>query len=182
MARMTPQMRNQIREERRKLGGTPAQGNVEYTPRMRALRRNGGATDELVDAQGQATDAGPQDSVDGEATGSPEGQAKAGGTSGEHPESSQVTELDTQPVLGERTAALPVQAGYVHMDRTDERPAGAAKESFYAATRRRAAQAGHQAVDAQARTQREEVLAPGDTPLPYREAVKRYFLTQHAQD
>jgi hypothetical protein len=181
MARMSREMRNQIREERRKLGGTPAQGDVQYSPRMRGMRRNSGATDQLVDAQGQATDAGAQDSVDGEAVGSPEGQAKAGGTSGEHPESSQVTELDSQPVLGERTPALPVQAEHVRVDRADERPAGAAKESFYAATRRRAAQAGYQAVDAQARKQREQALAPGDTPLPYREAVKRYFLAQHAR-
>jgi hypothetical protein len=179
-ARMTREMREQIREERRKLGGTPAQGDVQYNPRMRALRRNSSAANELVEAQGQAADAGAQDSVDGEAKGSPEGKARAGGTSGEHPESSEVSEIDTQPVLGERTAPLKVQMEHVRVDRADELRQGAARESFYAATRRRAAQAGYQAIDARSSTQREEALAPGDTPLSYREAVKRYFLTQHA--
>jgi hypothetical protein len=181
-ARMTREMREQIREERRKLGGTPAQGDVQYNPRMRALRRNSSAANEQVEAQGQAADAGAQDSVDGDAKGSPEGKARAGGTSGEHPESSEVSEIDTQPVLGERTAPLKLQLEHARVDRADELQQGAARESFYAATRRRAAQAGYQAVDARSSTQREEALAPGDTPLSYREAVKRYFLTQHATE
>lgn len=181
-ARMTREMREQIRLERRKLGGTPAQGDVEYNPRMRALRRNSSTANELVEAQGQAADAGAQDSVDGDAKGSPEGKARAGGTSGEHPESSQISEIDTQAVLGEATAALAAQLQHVHVDRADELQQGAAKESFYAATRRRAAQAGYQTVDLRSRMQRELAVAPGDTPLSYREAVKRYFLTLHARE
>jgi hypothetical protein len=181
MARMTREMREQIRAERRKLEGTPAQGEVEYNPRMRAMRRNSSGANELVEARGQAADAGDQTSVDGDAKGSPEGKARAGGTSGEHPESSQISELDTQPVLGERTDPLRVQTEQVPVDRAGEMQAGAAKESFYAATRRRAAQTSYQAVDAGSATQQEAALAPGDTPLSYREAVKRYFLTQHAR-
>jgi hypothetical protein len=153
MARMTREMREQIRKERRKLGGAPAQGDVEYNPRMRAIRRDSVGVNELVEAQGQAADAGSQTSVDGDAKGSPDGKAKAGGTSGEHPESSEVTEVDSQPVLGERSARLAAQAEQVRVDRAGELQPGAAKEAFYAATRRRAAQTGYQAVDARSRTE-----------------------------
>ena len=55
-------------------------------------------------------------------------------------------------------------------------------EEFYAATQRQASEVEYESITAQWRAQREAVVAPGGTPLSYREAVKQYFLSQHAKE
>ena len=56
------------------------------------------------------------------------------------------------------------------------------EEEFYAATQRQGAQVDYESSTAQWKTQREALVAPGATPLSYREAVKQYFLSQHAKE
>jgi hypothetical protein len=180
-ARVTQQARNQAEEERRKMSGTPAEGDIEFNPRMRAVHRNSAVMRDIAYATGEAAEAGAQTSVDGTAMGTPDSKGRAGGTSGEHPESS-ATDTDTLPVLGEPTVRLQAQLDKVRVEREDDPEQHATKEEFYAATQRRASQVDYESIVAQWRAQREAALASSRTPLSYREAVKRYFLTQHAKE
>ena len=181
MARVTQQARNEAEEERRKMSGTPAEGDVEFNPRMRAVHRNSAVMRNIAYATGEAAAAGAQTSVDGTAMGTPDSKGRAGGTSGEHPESS-ANDTDTLPVLGQPTVRLQTQLDKVRVDPEDDPEQQATKESFYVATQRRASQVDYESVAPQWRAQREAALASSRTPLSYREAVKRYFLTRHAKE
>ncbi|HWQ38899.1 MAG TPA: hypothetical protein VNM24_09870 [Burkholderiales bacterium] len=181
-ARVTQELRGQAEEERRKITGAPAEGNPEFNPRMRAVARTGAAMREIAYAAGEAAEAGPQTSVDGQAKGPPDGKSRSGGNSGEHPES-ELTDLpDAQPVLGERTVRLEVRLRQVRVQRTDDPQQQATREDFYSATRRQASQLDYADIDVQWRAQREALLPMGQTPLSYRNAVKHYFLSQHGKE
>jgi hypothetical protein len=182
-ARVAQQLREQIKEEQRKLSGQPAEGEVEFNSRLRAVSRNGTATQEVARGEGQAAEAGAQTNVDGEAkAGNKEGKSRAGGTSGEHRETTASEEADRQPLLGEPTVRLEAQLEKVRVERNDDPQQQATEEAFYAATQRQASQVGYESITAQWRAQREAVLSPSRTPLSYREAVKRYFLTEHSKE
>ncbi len=180
-ARVTQQLRDQAEEERRKMAGTPAEGDVELNPRMRAVNRGGVSMREVKYGAGEAAEAGARTSVDGNAMGPPDGKGRSGGSSGEHPESS-FTASDVEPVLGAPTVRLEVQSRRARIERSDDPEQQATKEEFYAETQRRASQLGYEDLSLQWRAQREARLLPGQTPLPYRQAVKRYFLTQHDKE
>ncbi|HEU5283921.1 MAG TPA: hypothetical protein VFU53_08910 [Burkholderiales bacterium] len=180
-ARITQEVQAQSREEKRKIKGTPAQGEIQFNPRMRALTRRSAASQELAQGAGEAAEAGSQTSVEGDAKGTPEGKSRSGGTSGEHPESS-ASATDSQPVLGDQAVRLEVQLREVRVERTDDPQLQATEESFYAATQRQAAQVQYEGIAAQWRRQREATVPPSSAPFSYREAVKRYFLTQHGRE
>lgn len=181
-ARVTQQLREQAEEERRRMTGTPAEGDPEFNPRMRAVNRGGVAMREMKYAAGEAAEAGSRTSVDGNAAGPPDGKGRSGGSSGEHPETSYNTAPDMQPVLGARTMRLEMQLKRVRVERSDDPEQDATTEEFYAETQRRASQVGYESLEVQWRTQREAALRPGQTPLSYREAIKGYFLTRHARE
>ena len=180
-ARITQEVQAQSREEKRKIRGTPAEGEIQFNPRMRALTRRSAPSQELAQGAGEAAEAGSQTSVDGDAKGTPEGKSRSGGTSGEHPESS-ASATDAQPVLGDQAIRLEVQLREVRVERTDDPQLQATEESFYAATQRQASQVGYESIAAQWHRQREATVPPSRTPFSYREAVKRYFLTQHGRE
>jgi hypothetical protein len=85
-------------------------------------------------------------------------------------------------VLGVPTMRLQAQLDKVRIEREDDPEQHATKETFYVATQRRASQVDYQSIEAQWRAQREAALSHSRTPLSYREAVKRYFLSQHAKE
>jgi hypothetical protein len=181
-ARITQEVQGQSREEKRKIRGTQAQGEIQFNPRLRALTRRSAASQEIAQAAGEAAEAGSQTSVDGEAKGAPDdSKSRSGGSSGEHPESS-ATAADSQPVLGEQAIRLEVQLREVRVERTDDPQLQATEESFYAATQRQASEVAYERIVTRWRAQREATLQPGRTPFSYREAVKRYFLTQHGRE
>jgi hypothetical protein len=181
-ARITQEVQGQSREEKRKIRGTQAQGEIQFNPRLRALTRRSAASQETAQAAGEAADAGSQTSVDGDAKGAPDStKSRSGGTSGEHPESS-ASAADSQPVLGDQAVRLEVQLREVRVERTDDPQLQATEESFYAATQRQASQVEYESVVTQWRAQREAPVPPSRTPFSYREAVKRYFLTQHGRE
>ncbi|MGH8632483.1 MAG: hypothetical protein ACREU7_17185 [Burkholderiales bacterium] len=181
-ARVTQRLREQAEEERRKMAGTPAEGDPEFNPRMRAVNRGGVSMREMKFAAGEAAEAGARTSVDGHAMGPPDGKGRSGGSSGEHPESSYNAAPDMQPVLGAPSVRLEVQLRQVRVERSDDPEQDATREEFYAETQRRASQLGYESLDVHWRTQREVALRPGQTPLSYREAIKRYFLTRHGRE
>jgi hypothetical protein len=181
-ARITQQIREQAEEERRAMTGTPAEGDVEFNPRMRAVNRSGVAMREMKYAAGEAAEAGAQTSVDGNAIGPPDGKGRSGGSSGEHPEASFNNAFDPQPVLAAPTARLDVRMREMRVERTDDLEEDATTEEFYAETQRRASQLDYESVNVRWREQQEAALQEGRTPLSFREAVKRYFLTQHGKE
>jgi hypothetical protein len=181
-ARITQEVQGQSREEKRRIRGTQAQGEIQFNPRLRALTRRSAASQEIAQAAGEAAEAGSQTSVDGDAKGAPDdSKSRSGGSSGEHPESS-ATATDSQPVLGEQAVRLEVQLREVRVERTDDPQLQATEESFYAATQRQASEVAYERIVTQWRAQREATLPPGRMPFSYREAVKRYFLIQHGRE
>jgi hypothetical protein len=182
MARVRQLLREQMREEQRKLQGTPAQGEVTLNNRLRAVARNSTRMREVAYGEGEAGEAGSQTSVDGAAVGERTGRGRSGGSEGEHPLNSPTGPADTQPVLGEQTVRLEAQLQKMRVERNDDPERQETEETFYAATQRQASQVGYESLTAQWQAQREAALAPSHTPLSYREAVKRYFLSQHGKE
>jgi hypothetical protein len=180
--RTATRLREQIREERRKITGTPTQGEVTLNNRLRAISRAGAGMREVSYGEGEAAEAGSQTSVSGAASGDRTGRSQAGGSEGEHPNSSPTGAGDDQPVLGERTERLAAQLEKMSAERSEDSKQQEAVEEFYAATQRRASDVEYQSIAARWRAQQEAVVAPGRTPLSYREAVKQYFLSQHAKE
>jgi hypothetical protein len=180
--RTATRLRAQATEERRKITGTPAQGEVTPNNRLRAISRAGVGMREVAYGEGEAAEAGSQTSVSGAATGDRTGRSQAGGSEGEHPTNSPTGAGDDQPVLGERTERLMAQLEKMSGERNVESKQQKSEEEFYAATQRQAARFEYDLIMARWRTQREAVVAPGGTPLSYRDAVKQYFLSQHARE
>ena len=180
--RTATRLREQVREERRKITGTPAQGDVRLNSRLRARSRSGVGMREVAYGEGEAAEGGSRTSVSGAASGNPTGRSQAGGSEGENPNSSPTGAGDDEPVLGERTERLIAQVEKMSGERNEDSKQQETEEEFYAATQRQASQLEYESITAQWRAQREGVVSPGGTPLSYREAVKQYFLRQHAKD
>ena len=180
--RTATRLREQVREERRKISGTPAQGQVSLNSRLRAISRAGVGMREVAYGEGEAAEAGSQTSVSGAATGDRTGRSQAGGSEGEHPNNSPTGASDGQPVLGERTERLIARLEKIDGELGKDPKQQETEEEFYAATQRQASLVEYESIIANWRAQREAVVAPGGTPLSYREAVKQYFLSQHARD
>jgi len=171
-----------MREERRKLEGELAQGDVTPNNRLRAISRSSASQRKVNYAEGQAADAGARTTVDGTARGERTGKSRAGGSEGESPHSSPSSDADTQPVLGEQTVRLEAQLQSMRLAGNEERPPRQIEEAFYAASQRQASQVEHRAFASHWHKRSEAPLAQGQTPLAYREAVKQYFLSRHERD
>jgi len=182
-ARVQEQLRQQAREEQRKLQGQPAEGLVQYNSRMRAVSGKSSESQEVTRAEGQAALAGANTSIDGEAKGPNRGgPSKAGGTSGEAKEPPVSAEGDKKPLLGAQTPRLAKPVAKVRVERNDEQQLEATQEDFYAATQRHASKLDYENIVAEWRSQHEATLTESRTPLSYRDAVKRYFLTEHGKE
>ena len=182
-ARVNQLLREQIREEQRKLSGQPAEGEVTANPRARAVSpATAKAGEEIVHGEGQAAQADARTSVDGDAkAGNDKAKSRAGGTDGKYRESTTAGEADPHPLFSEPTVRLEAQLQKVHAEGTDD-PQQATEETLYAATRRQVSQLEYADISAQWKTQRDAALPQSRTPLSYREAVKRYFLTEHGKE
>jgi hypothetical protein len=182
LARIRQQLREQMGvEEQRKLQGQPAQGEATLNNRLRAIARNSASQREVAYGEGEVAEAGSQTSVDGAATGERTGRSRAGGSEGEHPHTGPSGDSIPEPVLGDETVRLEAKLQKVRAEHDDPKKQDA-EEAFYAATQRQASQLEHESVITQWRLQREAIVPPSRTPLAYREAVKRYFLTQHGKE
>jgi hypothetical protein len=180
--RTVTNVRDRAQEERRKIEGTPMQGAVTPNNRMRAMARNGAGMREVQFGEGEAAEGGNRASVSGAAEGERSGKSQSGGSEGESKVTAAAEEGDDGPVLGERTERLAAQLEKMAPQRRQDATKQEAVEGLYAATQRQTSEVAHQALDARWRTQREATVAPGGATLPYREAVKQYFLSQHARE
>jgi hypothetical protein len=180
--RTLTQLREQVRQERRKIIGQPAQGEVTQNNRLRAISRSGAGVREVAYGEGEAADAGSRASVSGAAAGERTGRSQSGGSEGESPNNTPTGAADDSPVLGERTERLAAQVDKMKLKRDDDPQQRDTEEEFYAATQRQASEVEYESISARWRAQRETVLPPSGTPLSYREAVKQYFLSQHGKE
>ncbi len=180
--RTATRLREQAREERRKITGQPAQGDVTLNNRLRAISRFGAGMREVAYGEGEAAEAGSRASVSGAAAGESTGRSQAGGSEGESPNNSPTGAGDDSPVLGERTERLAAQLDKMKLKRDDDPQQRDTEEEFYAATQRQASEVEYEGISARWQAQRETVLSPSGMPLSYREAVKQYFLSQHGKE
>jgi hypothetical protein len=182
-ARVNQLLREQIREEQRKLNGQPAEGEVTANPRARAVSpATAKPGEEIVHGEGQAAQADARTSIDGDAkAGNDKAKSRAGGTDGKYRESTTAGEADPHPLFSEPTVRLEAQLQKVRAEGTDD-PQQATEETLYAATRRQVSKVEYADITAQWKTQRDAALPQSRTPLSYREAVKRYFLTEHGKE
>ncbi len=178
----TQQLRAQAREERRKITGTPAQGEVTPNNQLRAVSRAGAGMREVAYGEGEAADAGSRASVSGAATGERTGRSQAGGSEGESPNSGEAGPGDDEPVLGTRTERLVGRLEKMGEEHEANLKQQELEEEFFAATQHRTAQLAYDDIVTQWSLQREVAIAPGEIPIPYRNAVKQYLLSQHAKE
>ncbi len=169
-------------EERRKITGTPAEGEVTPNNRLSAISRSGAGMREVAYGEGEAAAAGSQTSVSGAATGERSGRSQAGGSEGEHPNSGEAGPGDEGPILGQRTDRIVARLEKLCGDRNEDLRQQELDEEFYAETQHQAARFAYDDVVAQWLLQREVVVVPGSMPMNYREAVKQYLLSQHAKE
>jgi len=162
------------------LRGEP--GVARLNSRLRARSRSGVGMREVAYGEGEAAEGGSRTSVSGAASGDRTGRSQAGGSEGEHPNSSPTGAGDDEPVLGERTQRLIAHLEKMSGLRNEDSKEQENEEEFYAATQRQASLVEYASITAQSGAQREAVVAPGGTPLSYREAVKHYFLRQNAKE
>lgn len=179
--RTARQQRTSASEEQRAITGTPAEGEVTPNNRLSAISRSGAGMREVAYGEGEAAAAGSQTSVSGAATGERSGRSQAGGSEGEHPNSGDAGPGDDGPILGERTDRIIARLQKMSGDHNEDLRQQELDEEFYAATQHQAARFAYDDVIAQWLLQREVVVAPGNMPLNYREAVKQYLLSQHAK-
>jgi hypothetical protein len=150
---------------------------------MRAVNGSSSESQEVTRAEGQAALAGANTSIDGEAKGPNRGgPSKAGGTSGEAKEPPVSAEADKKPLLGAQTPRLAKPVAKIRVERKDEEQLEATQEDFYAATQRHASKLDYENIVTEWRSQHEATLTESRTPLSYRDAVKRYFLTEHGKE
>lgn len=172
----------QAQEERRKITGQPAQGDVTLNNRLRAVSRYGAGMRQVSFGEGEAAEAGSRASVSGAAKGERAGKSQTGGSEGESPNTTRAGPSDDSPLLGEPTERLAAQLDRMKIERDDDPQRRDTEEEFYAATQRQASHVEYGQVATQWRLQREAALPAGGTPLRYREAVRQYFLSQHAKE
>ena len=181
-AQLTEQLRADTPPENGDPRGQQSAGENILNDMLRAINRSSIGQREVAGGGGDAAQQGGQSNVGGGAMGRRVGVSQAGGQGGDRPPDNPAGDIDSDPVLGQKTMRLEAQLQKVKVDSgaSDEPPAG--EESLYAQTRAQAARLGYEAVSVQARRSSEGLTAGEETPLAYRDAVKHYMLEQHAKD
>ena len=126
-------------------------------------------------------------SVSGGAMGRRVGVSSAGAGEGDQPGANVTPQADGDSIFGKKTERLEVQLRNVKvpeatLDATEEEDRGGTEEASYAATRAQAAHTSAQSVISGSSSSAESVLNGQQSPLEYREAVKRYTLTRHRRE
>jgi len=181
-AQLTEQLRADAEPEKGDPRGQQSAGENILNDMLRAINRSSIGQREVAGGGGDAAQQGSQSNVGGGAMGRRVGVSQAGGQDGDRPPGNPAGEIDSDPVLGQKTLRLEAQLQKVKVESaaTEDQPAG--EEALYAQTRAQTARIGYEAVSAQSRGSSEALTAGEDTPLVYRNAVKRYMLEQHAKE
>lgn len=181
-AQLTEQLRADAQPEKGDPGGQQSAGETMLNDMLRAINRSSIGQREVAGGGGEAAEQGSQSNVGGGAMGRRVGVSQAGAQDGERPQATPTADADSEAVLGPKTMRLEAQLQKVKVESaaSEDQPAG--EEALYAQTKAQAARLGYETVSAQARQGPETVATGKETPLAYRDAVKRYMLEQHARE
>lgn len=150
---------------------------------LRALSRQNYGPRQTGAGNGEAGgETGPANSSGG-AMGRRVGVSRAGANDGEQrPDGNPTGTAEAEPVLGSRTQRLATQLKRVQVPSEPADEDEGSDESYFAATRSQSAQAQYVAARATQRRSEESAALSDDLPLDYREAAKRFTLTQHVKE
>lgn len=180
--RITQQLREQMREPQ--AGGSdqaPEQNALDAA--LRAISRQNYGQRQTAGGHGEAGDEGGPAHSTGGAMGRRVGVSRAGAGGDERrPDGNPTGTAEAEPVLGMRTARLATQLQKVQVPKDLPDEDDGSEESHFAATRSQSAEAAYSAVQAVGGRASEAPIAQESLPPDYREATRRYTLSQHMRD
>jgi hypothetical protein len=183
--RLAEQLRQDLGDADRGRDERGSQGEMLLNAMLRAISRTTQGERQLAQGGGEAGEESGRAQTSGGAMGRRVSRTRAGGNDGEQATGDPAGELEADPVLGARTQRLQAQLHKARVERSadDDDAGGEGREdSFYDATQAQAAQLALRDVAGAAHPSGETPVAGQQTPLAYRDAVKRYSLSQHRRE
>ena len=189
--RPTAQLENELRAEQedtqRAAPRQQSEGEDAVNTLLRALSRSSTAGRDRVRGEADSMDGAGRASVGGGAMGRRLGMSSAGAGEGDQPGANVTPQTDSDSIFGRKTERLAVQLRNVKvpeatLDAAEEEDRSGTEEASYAATRAQAAHTAAQGVILGSSSVAESVLDGQQSPLEYREAVKRYTMTRHRRE
>jgi hypothetical protein len=184
-SRLAEQLRQDLGDAERGRDERGSQGEMLLNAMLRAISRTTQGERPLAQGGGEAGEESGRAQTSGGAMGRRVSRTRAGGNDGEQATGDPAGELEADPVLGARTQRLQAQLHKARVERSadDDDAGGEGREdSFYDATQAQAAQLALRDVAGAAHPSGETPVAGQQTPLAYRDAVKRYSLSQHRKE
>lgn len=153
----------------------------ELNAALRAMSLAGTGDREAMRGRGEAQgwQEGDSSNANGGAMGRRVGLSRAGAGNGDAPPGHPAGDPEAAPVLGKQTLRLAAQLQRVATGSPSSERDDGAPEAFYAATQAQSSRLESQSVTGVTRRTGEAALDRAQTPLAYRAAVKKYFLTEH---
>jgi hypothetical protein len=153
----------------------------ELNAALRAMSLAGTGDREAMRGRGEAQgwQEGDSSNANGGAMGRRVGLSRAGAGNGDAPPGHPAGDPEAAPVLGKQTLRLAAQLQRVATGSPSNERDDGAPEAFYAATQAQSSRLESQSVTGATRRTGEAALERAPTPLAYRSAVKKYFLTEH---
>ena len=186
-ARLDNELRAEQEDTQRAAPRQQSEGEDAVNTLLRALSRSSAGGRDRVHGEADSMEGAGRASVGGGAMGRRVGMSGAGAGEGDQPGVNVTPQADSDSIFGRKTERLEVQLRNVKMpeatlDPAEEEDRGGTEEASYAATRAQAAHTAAQGVISGSSSAAESVLDGQQSPLEYREAVKRYTLTRHRRE
>jgi len=186
-ARLDNELRAEQEDMQRAAPRQQSEGEDAVNTHLRALSRSSVRGQDRVHGEADSMDGAGRASVGGGAMGRRVGMSSAGVGEGDQPGANVTPQPDSDSIFGRKTERLQVQLRNVKvpeatLDVTEGEDRRGTEEASYAATRAQAAQTAARSVIPRSSSAAESVLNGQQSPLEYREAVKRYTLTRHRRE
>ena len=186
-ARLDNELRAEQEDMQRAAPRQQSEGEDAVNTLLRALSRSSVRGQDRVHGEADSMDGAGRASVGGGAMGRRVGMSSAGVGEGDQPGANVTPQADSDSIFGRKTERLQVQLRNVKvpeatLDVTEGEDRRGTEEASYAATRAQAAQTAARSVIPRSSSAAESVLNGQQSPLEYREAVKRYTLTRHRRE
>jgi hypothetical protein len=186
-ARLDNELRAEQEDTQRAAPRQQSEGEDAVNTLLRALSRSSAGGQDRVRGEADSMDGAGRASVGGGAMGRRVGVSTAGAGEGDQPGANVTPRADSDSIFGKKTERLEVQLRKVKLpeatlDAAEEEERGGTEEASYEATRAQAAHTAAQSVISGSSSTAESVLDGQQSPVEYREAVKRYTLTRHRRE
>jgi hypothetical protein len=182
-ANLTEQLRADDPPEPGDPRGQQSAGESMLNEMLRAINRSSIGERQVAGGAGEAAEEGTRGGVGGGAMGRRIGVSQGGAQEGDRPDGTPTGDAESAPVLGQKTERLEAQLQRVAVESSaGEQSEPADEEALYAQTRAQSARLGYASATAQPKQGSEAVIVGQNTPLAYRDAVKRYMLEQHERE